>query len=262
MLMMNSCNPGLKSEVKKKLGEKYLEEFIVHHDTYNYVLKTYQFQASPKRNKKLVFVGNHNEDLSKFTDNYPAHYLSEEFAKLVKEKVEEYSSPAYVFGSYYFYDIARDSSMRIDDLDIKQILDTATHMTFNIYCYLFEDLTDGNKGEILKGIYNFLERFKNHPKADIALYLNIWKPEFLDRHSLDVFEFDRRNASAPSIELDQRKYVTSRLKLYLETNRPYIDFNIDTLYKYLQAVTPESFGVPPTNLNQLYELQHKPSSEQ
>ncbi len=244
-------SPDMKSIVKNKLTEKYGEEFVVFYDSYNYVLGTYQFQAAPIKNRKLVFVGSHNNDLSIYTDNYQTKYSSNEFTKYVKAEVEKYSRPAYLFCRLSVPESEDNTGIDVYSFNLESALDTVQSLSFRIICYFFKELSEQTKEELLTGIYNIIEPYKKHPDAIIAVNLKFWAPDFLNLHSLDYFEFDRRKSSSPTIKLDDRKYVTQMLDLYLSTNVPFIDFNIDTLFKYSQAVTPDSFGTIPTNLNEM-----------
>ena len=251
--IISSCRPSMKKEVQAKLEEKYGEKFKVYNSAYSYVLTTYQFQAAPKRNKNLVFVGGHNEKMEYYSDNYIGKHLGEQASLHFKKNVSEYTSPVFVFCELGYEDIADSAKIQVDTLNIEKILKDKPNVYLTIYCYIFKELTVDTKEELLTGIYKVIEPYKTHPKANIVIYLSFFKSEFLDSHTLNHFKFNRKKHSAPDIQTNDRIYVTQRLDLYFYTDKPFQDFNIDTLYKYTQRVTPEKFRVPPTNLNWLYE---------
>ena len=171
-LVSCSSKTTMKNEVKRILEDKYGEKFIVYYDSYNHVQKNYHFQAAPVKSEKLVFVGWHNEDFSEFKDQYLEKYISYLFGQYVKEEVEKYTEPSYIFSRITFNnEIYNYKKVNVDTLKVKPILDTASYISFDISCCLFKDINEQTKAELLTGLYHVIEPFKNHPNVHISLLL-------------------------------------------------------------------------------------------
>jgi hypothetical protein len=239
-------------EVKNILNEKYNEEFIVFHDSYNSIQQTYQFQAAPVRDKSLVFVGWHDGDFSKFKDQYLQKYFSNQFSLYIKKEVEKHIQPSYIFSRITFNDEVYDfKKVSVDTLEIEPVLDSANFVSFDIYCCLFKDLNKNTKKEILTGLYTILEPFKQHPDAHISLHLYLWKPEILTEKGIEIFKPDPINQGGPIIDkvAGKENYILKRLNLYLRTDKEFDNFNLDTLFYHTHAVRKGSWKVEPLRLN-------------
>jgi hypothetical protein len=242
----------MKVEVKGILEEKYNEEFIVFHDSYNHIQQTYQFQAAPAKEENLVFVGWHNKDFTDFKDQYIQKYLSSQFCLFVKKEVEKFIKPSYIFTRITFNDEVYDhQNVSVDTLKIEHVLDTASYISFDISCCLFKDLNENTKTELLSGLYNVLEPFKQHPDAHISLLLYLWKPEIIAEKSIGIFDPDPRNHGGPIIDKIEEKenYILKRLNLYLRTDKVFDDFNLDTMFFNTHSVKEGSWKVDPLRLN-------------
>ena len=133
-IALSSCKPASRLNVEKELYAKYGEKFKVYEDTYSYVLKTYQFQASPVNNKQILFVGNHNKDFSAFSDAYVQNYLSHKFGEYVKNEIEKYTKPVYVHTEVYFTN-RLEIVPKTDTIDIHKILQQILNL-YHEYQYL------------------------------------------------------------------------------------------------------------------------------
>lgn len=247
-----SCKPTQSNELELYLSNKYNEEFVIINDTYNHILKVFEFRASPKNNPNMVFGGEHNKDFTYIKDKYATEYMSHTYTKLIKAKIEKFISPIYVYTDIVFNDeVYEQENIKVEQLNIDTAIDTCSMVFFNLTCYLFSPVTEKNKDEALKGLYEVIKRFESHPEAFISLHLYIWEPEFSDNNPLDILEFDRLKYSYPHVAHRDLllKHVTHRLDFYLNTNQAHKEHSTDTFYENLHEVDANNFEVTPANMN-------------
>jgi len=237
--------------VKHKLEEKYGEEFNIISHEYNNILGYYQFRACPINNTDIVFVGDYQEGVNGFKDQYISRYLSHQYSTQLKDKLEKTTTPVHVYARLSHSDfVSGTETVNVGDLKIPLLIDNATELGCSMAVLFFEELNSDNKEKLLAEIETLIRAYGTRTAADLSINAFFFQNEFLKEKGLNNLRQDIFKTIAPSFDQQEKTHIKQRLHIMLDSRKSLNLPDINGLFSLTKDVTPDKFRIYPVNLNE------------
>lgn len=222
LFLTTSCTIMSKYKIDELLENKYKEKFIILKEESGWFDDKVKFQAAPAAASSIVFTGTYNKKTKHLNEYYRTTYYGEKATIWLQQKLAE---------QYEHFAASADirctqKGGKLPPLEtfLKQ---EADDIDFIGRMYLFTELTDANKKEILGGIHEIYKYLHDIQLDNVVFDLSFFDAKLLNQVALEKTDFGfniiRKADFENNADFMQRRYARIMFKIPKKVNTPSIE---------------------------------------
>ncbi len=224
----NSCNSQITNNKNMKqqerahqlIEEQYGKSFVIH-DCKLQTDGLHHLSASPADNAEITFNFTYNEETDNIFSYYTVQLWGYDASNILKKKLQ----PNYEDRFVGKVDIINSQETGIDDKNLpsySELVDQYPEaQKIHNYIYIFKDVNNDNKEEMLKGLIEYIDYYQQKKTANTIYEVSFFDEASFAGKDLSEYQFGFNKISDESFEMEEAdEYFKGKFMFEMKADSP------------------------------------------